>query len=480
VRLLAIKPCEPSKDVKQTALFACTLAAFLTPFLSSAANIALPAIGAEFSMDTATLGWVQASFLLSSAVLLLPFGRAADIWGRKKVFSGGLLIFAIFSLVAPFSSSTEMLLATRVLQGVGGAMLYGTAAAILTSTFPPQQRGKVLGIFTAGIYTGLSLGPVAGGFLVQNFGWRSVFLSNVPIAAIALLFAVLKLKEEWADAKGSRFDTIGTMIYVVSLSLIMLGASYISSGMNASTWAGINSGSIVMMSIGLFLMLGFVLWELKSGSPLLDVRLFKNNKVFAASNLSALINYGATYALSLLLSLYLQLVKGFSPQFSGFILLAQPIVQTVLSPLAGSMSDRVSPRLVTSLGMALNAVGLLFFGFIDAATDITLIATYLVIMGIGFALFSSPNTNALMGCVEKNCLGVASATLATMRSLGMIVSTVVAINVLTLFIGYVVISSAPISLLMGGIRESFLVFAILCFIGVAISVLGLRKQNSKQ
>jgi MFS family permease len=373
-----------------------------------------------------------------------------------------------------------MLLATRVLQGVGGAMLYGTAAAILTSTFPPQQRGKVLGIFTAGIYTGLSLGPVAGGFLVQNFGWRSVFLSNVPIAAIALLFAVLKLKEEWADAKGSRFDTIGTMIYVVSLSLIMLGASYISSGMNASTWAGINSGSIVMMSIGLFLMLGFVLWELKSGSPLLDVRLFKNNKVFAASNLSALINYGATYALSLLLSLYLQLVKGFSPQFSGFILLAQPIVQTVLSPLAGSMSDRVSPRLVTSLGMALNAVGLLFFGFIDAATDVTLIAAYLVIMGIGFALFSSPNTNALMGCVEKNCLGVASATLATMRSLGMIVSTVVAINVLTLFIGYVVISSAPISLLMGGIRESFLVFAILCFIGVAISVLGLRKQNSKQ
>jgi EmrB/QacA subfamily drug resistance transporter len=460
------------KNVKRVALLVCTLSSILTPFLSAATNLALPAISAEFQIDSITLGWIQNSFLLSQAVLLLPFGRIADISGRKRIFAVGLLIFTLSSMAILICSSIALLLVIRILQGISGAMIVSTTISILMSVFPPHERGKVLGINTAGVYAGASFGPAAGGILIQYFGWRSIFLFDLPIAAATFLVTVLWLKGEWAEAKEARFDSMGALVYGIGLLTILLGTSFISAGSGTSAAVVMFFDPLLLMAIGTVILAAFILIELRSKSPLLDVRIFKNNKIFAVSNISAFINYSATVALLLLLSLYLQLVKGFSPQYSGLVLLAQPIVMTTLAPIGGWVSDRYSPRKVSSLGMAITALALFLLSSIERNTDVVLISSYLVIIGVGFAFFSSPNTNSLMGCVEKDCLSVASAMLPTMRQLGMIVSTIIAINILTIYIGTAVISSAPVSALMIGIHTTFIVFSALCSLGVIVSFLG--------
>jgi len=459
--------------LKTTTLLVTTLASFLTPFMLAATVIALPSIGFEFTLDTVTLGWVQTSYLLSAVVFLVPFGRIADITGRKRVFLAGLVIFTVSSFALSLSYSIVSLLVLRVVQGFGGAMIFGTAVAILTSVFPPRERGKALGINVAAVYAAIALGPFLGGIMTQYFGWRSIFLLSAPIGVITLLLVLYKLKGEWADAAGSKFDLVGSVIYGVALTSIMWGSMSLTNSLNQGGGfmvTGIPSLALLMLLGGILCLFLFVMWEFRVPSPVLDVRMFRHNTVFAFSNLAALINYSATYAISFFLSLYLQLVKGLDPQIAGTILVAQPVIQALLSPLAGWMSDRVSPRVVASLGIGINTAGLAAFAFIDRGTDIQLIIVNLVVMGIGFALFSSPNTNAIMCSVDTSCLGVGSAMVSTMRLLGQMVSMAIAMVVLSLFVGTAVLSSALTEPFIAGTRVAFLIFAVLCLIGVFASL----------
>ena len=193
-------------------LIAATLGAFITPFMGSAINVALPSIGKELEMDAVLLGWVATSYLIAAAMFLVPFGRIADIHGRKKIFTYGILLFIFSSLLCAFSTSATMLISFRVLQGIGGAMIFGTGVAMLTSVFPLGERGRALGINVAAVYLGLSLGPTVGGLLTQHLGWRSVFIVNVPLGLIVIALILWKLKGDWATAKGERFDLSGTLI----------------------------------------------------------------------------------------------------------------------------------------------------------------------------------------------------------------------------------------------------------------------------
>ncbi|ADB57732.1 MFS transporter [Archaeoglobus profundus] len=441
--------------MRRAALIAVTLTSFLTPFTLSSVNVALPTIGNEFKVDAITLNWIATAFLLSSAMFLVPFGRLADIKGRKRIFVIGVSIFTAGSLLSALSTSAEMLIAFRVLQGIGGAMVFSTGVAILTSVFSPQERGKVLGINVASVYTGLSLGPFFGGILTQNFGWRSVFIVNVPLGIIIALLTTLKLKAEWADARGERFDLVGSIIYSLMLVLIMLGVS---------------ESEITLIVAGLALLVAFILWESRVEYPVLEIRLFRRNVTFALSNLAALLNYAATFAVTYLLSLYLQYIKALTPQQAGFILIAQPVVQALLSPFAGWLSDRIEPRVVASAGMAVTALGLLIFSTIDENTEISMIVANLMIMGFGFALFSSPNTNAIMSSVERRFYGIASATLATMRVVGQMLSMAIVMLVFAIYIGKVSITPKVYPLLIDSIRTSFAIFSILCFFGIFASL----------
>jgi len=445
-------------SLEKSALFVTTLTSFMGPFMISAVNVALPAIQAEFSADAIILSWVATSFLLAMAVFLVPFGKAADIYGRKKIFSRGVILYTSASLLAVFSFSIEVLIVMRVLQGIGAAMFVTTGMAILTSVFPPSRRGRVIGIYVAAVYIGMSVGPFAGGFITRYLGWRSIFAVVVPFGVASVFMTVKYLKAEWADARGERLDIRGSVLYGLSIFLLIYGASLLP-GM-----AAIYLMITAVVGLGLFIRL-----ELRVAHPVFEIKLFDQNKLFTFSSLAALINYSATYALTFLLSLYLQYIKDIPPQYAGSILIAQPVVMAVFSPLAGRLSDQIEPRLLASIGMLITALGLFFFISVGPDTSFILIILTLAFLGFGFALFSSPNMNAIMSAVEKKYFGIASATVATMRLLGQMVSMAVAMVVFAIFIGREPIAPSNYDVFLTSVRISFLIFAILCTIGIVFS-----------
>jgi MFS family permease len=352
-----------------------------------------------------------------------------------------------------------MLISSRVLQGIGGAMIWSTAVAILISVFPPEERGRVLGINVAATYTGLSVGPFVGGLLTQYLGWRSIFWVNVPLGLLVLALIFWKLEGEWAEAKGEKFDIVGSIIYGLALIAIMYGFTMLPELLGA--------GLIIVGALGI---VAFVKWETKVASPVLDLRLFRNNTVFALSNVAALINYSATFAVSFLLSLYLQYIKGLDPQEAGLVLVAAPVMQAIFSPSAGKLSDKIEPRIVASVGMGLTVIGLILFIFLNQTTSLWFIILGLMILGFGFALFSSPNTNAVMSSADKKFYGVASATLSTMRSIGMMFSMGVVMVIFAIYIGRVQIIPEYYLPFLKSVNVTFIVFAILCFGGIFASL----------
>jgi EmrB/QacA subfamily drug resistance transporter len=450
---------------KGVVLLVATIASFIFPFMASTVNIALPSLGRELELDPVTLGWIATAYLLSSAALLVPFGRIADIYGRKKVFTWGIGIFTFSSFLLGLAKSATMLIAWRVLQGIGGAMLAGTAVALLTTVFPAKDRGKVLGIIVAAAYFGISLGPVLGGVLTQHLGWRSIFFVGALLGLLVLALVLWKLKGEWTGAKGERFDFVGSITYVLGLVALVYGFTLLEE--RSGMWLGV--GLIVGGVIGLG---AFVWWEMRVNSPVLDINLFKNSRTFTLSNLAALINYSATYAVTFLMSLYLQYrpINPFDAQDAGLILVAMPAMQAIFSPLTGRLSDRIEPRLMASAGMVLNTVGLVLFIFLNEQTSLKLIIGNLILIGFGFALFVSPNTNAIMSSAPKTAYGVASATLATMRQVGMVLSMGIAMLMFALYVGRVEITPESYPFFLQSMKTCFIIFAILCFGGIFASL----------
>jgi len=442
-----------------SALIIASISSFLTPFMISSVNIALPAIGKEFKSDAVLLSWVATSYLLAAAVSLVPFGKLADIYGRKKVFLSGQIIVTVTSLLAAFSVSAPMLIVFRIFQGVGGAMIFATSIAILTSVYPPQERGRVLGIAVAAVYIGLSCGPFFGGWLTQHFSWRSIFLINIPLGLSIIWLVLWKLKGEWTGAQGDKFDLIGSVIYGAAIVAIMYGITIIPA--LASIW---------IILAGILALAGFVKWETRVRYPVFEVSLFMENRTFSYSCLAALINYSATFAVGFLLSLYLQYIKGLSPQGAGLVLISQPMVMAVFSPLAGKLSDRIEPRVIASLGMALTTLGLILLALITNHTTLLYIVISLMVLGFGFALFSSPNMNAIMSSVAKKYYGIASGSVGTMRVLGQMLSMGIATLVFALFIGRAEIVPELYPELIKSVKIAFIISSGLCAAGIFFSL----------
>ena len=444
---------------KRVVLIIAVMSSFLTPFTSSSVNIALPSIGTQLSLNAVALSWVATAYLLAAAAFLVPFGRIADIYGRKKIFRLGIIIDAIASILCATSSSGEWLIVFRALQGVGGAMIFGTGIAILTSVFPANERGRALGISTAAVYTGLSAGPLVGGFLTGHLGWRSIFFLNAFLGLVIIVVVFWKLQGEWAEAKGESFDYVGSIIYSLALVAVFYAFSVL-----PALWG------IWLIIIGVIGLAAFVWWETRQKQPVLNISFFRNNTVFAFSNLAALINYSATFAVAFLLSLYLQYVKGFSPEHAGLILIAQPVVMVIFSPIAGSLSDRIEPRIVASIGMALTTAGLVMLTFLSNVAGLPFILASLVILGLGFGFFSSPNINAIMGSVERKFYGVASGTLGTMRLTGQAFSMGMVLLLFALYIGRVQITPEYYPLFLKSMKIAFSISAALCFAGIFASI----------
>jgi EmrB/QacA subfamily drug resistance transporter len=444
---------------KRVVLFVASLANFLGSVMSSSVNIAIPSIGQEFAVDAITLSWIPTVFLMVLAMFMVPAGRLADIYGRKRVFLYGVVAWTITSLLCALATSATLLIVFRALQAVAGAMFFGNAMAIVTSVYPQRERGRALGINVAAVYVGLAAGPSVGGVMTQQLGWRSMFLLNSAMGAVIVVLIIWKIQAEWADAHGEKLDLAGSVIFAITLLSVMYGFSALPAMLGG--W---------LILLGILCLAVFVWWEGRVSNPVLDINLFRHNVVFALSNLAALANYSATAGIAFLLSLYLQYVKGLDPETAGLILLAQPVMMVILSPLAGRLSDRVEPRIVSSTGMALTTLGLALLAALNDSSSLGYIVVALLIAGCGFGLFSSPNSNAVMGSVERSHMGVASATLGVMRSVGQMLSLGIATLIIAVYVGGVQITPQYHAAFSSGFRLAFTIFAILCFVGVFCSL----------
>jgi EmrB/QacA subfamily drug resistance transporter len=453
---------------ERVAVALAAVAAFLAPFSGSATNVALPAIARELGLDAVELSWVGMAYLLAAAVCLVPFGRLADIHGRRLVFTWGVVAYAAASLACALAPGAAVLLAARVAQGVGGAAIFGTNVAILTSALPAGRRGAALGLNVASVYLGLSLGPFLGGLLTEQAGWRSLFYLSAALGAVLAAVVRRGLRGEWRESRGEPFDAPGAVLYAAALLALMYGLSRLPSPAGGA-----------LAAAGVVGLAAFVAWERSAPHPLLPMALFFENRVFALSNAAALVNYSATFAVGFLLSLYLQYAREMSAQAAGLVLVAQPVVMTAVSPFAGRLSDRVPSRVVASVGMALTAAGLALLATLRAATPLAFTVACLALLGVGFGLFSSPNTNAVMGAVDSRHYGVASASLGTMRLSGQMLSMAIGMLSLALHVGRVALSAAHRGPLLEAIRSAFAVFAVLCVLGTFASLARDRRPGPR-
>ncbi len=439
-----------------TIVIVVAVTSFMGTFLISAVNIALPAIEKSFGLDAVALSWVVTSFLLATAMFLLPVGRWGDLTGIRKLFKIGVVIFTIASFMCGFALSGNWLIFFRYLQGFGSAFSSTTGPAILVSAFLPQHRGRVLGISVSAVYLGLAFGPVAGGILTQSYGWRSIFYVSGSLGIITSVISILFLgKDDAYKGISNKTDLKGTFFYMLGLVALVYGSSRIPA---LSGWLTMLGGTLSL----------FVFWffENRSLQPVIDTKLFTRNRLFAFSNLAALINYSATSAIVFFLSLYLQKIQGFSPRGAGAILVAQAMMMAVFSPIAGRLSDHFQARYFTTIGMTMCSLGLAAFAFLGAATPVWFIIVVLLWVGLGFALFSSPNMNTIMSSVKKNQLGQASGTAASMRVVGQIISMTIATLFFAGMFGSKSIEGVSNELFLRAMRWGFVSFALINVMGI--------------
>lgn len=434
------------------------MASSLVPFMSSSLNLALPYINHDLSLSAIVSAWIPTSYMLTTAIFQIPCARIADMFGRRKIFIMGVFIFMVFSILSGFAMSGISLIVYRCFAGIGSAMMFGTTIAILTSTIPSEKRGWALGINTAVVYFSLACGPFLGGLLTQYFNWHSIFFVSAFVSLLVLVGATTLIKEEWRDTTKGKFDTVGSILYALGLSLFIYGFSTLP-----------HIKGFVLVGAGIVILLYFSYYEKRQEQPVFNIRIFLENRVFKLSSFSALINYSATFAISFMLSLYLQYVRGLSPRDAGLILIMQSITQAVVSLRSGRLSDKMSATFLATLGMAIIFVGLICLCFITETTGLYFIIGILILLGLGFGIFSSPNMNIIMSSVDKQYYSLASATTGTMRLTGQAISMGIAMMAISLTVGNVQISPEVHSELIHGMRITFIICSILSLIGVYAS-----------
>lgn len=400
------------------------------------------------------MAWVGTIYFLSIAMVQVPFGRLADIFGRRKLFVIGLLVTIFASFLGAVANSTALLFVSLALMGAGSGVMFNNSISILTSVFPADRRGRALGISAAGTYSGLSLGPFIGGVLTQAFGWQSIFILSGFLSVVLLALVFYALKGEWREAQGEKFDIVGSITYAISIVLFIYGFSSLPSVLG-----------VVLFLLGVMGLIFFARWEARTDSPIFNLSLFRKNKVFFFSNLAIFISYIATFAVSFLLNLYLQYIKGLPPQTAGLILIVASVLMAIMTPISGRVSDRIEPRLVASVGMSLSCVALLLLVFLNGDTALWYIMVVLAINGLGIGIFASPNTNAIMGSVDGKSLGVAAGTLGTMRTAGMMVSMGIMMILFSLYIGQAEITPAYYPQFLTSVRTGFIIFTVVGVFG---------------
>ena len=383
---------------------------FLSPLSLASVNMAIPSLARALDADAVSVALLPTLFLLSNVALMLPFAKLADNVGRKRVYATGVAINALASLAAWGADNIEWILLCRLLQGAGSAMTFGTSLAIIASVFPPRERGLPLGLNTAAIYIGLTAAPALGGLVTDSFGWRAVFLLPLPLAAALVGVIVLFLREEWRHERYSAFDWTGSVIFALWTIALVVGLTGLP-----------EPASIGALAVSVGLLALFVWQQSRHDEPLIRVQLFRDNRLFSRSLATSALMYAGTYPLTFLLSLYLQYIREQSALQAGTVILMQAAAMALLAPFAGKLSDRVEPRIISTIGCLGCVLGFGLLTQLGIATSPGYISLSLFCIGIGFGLFSTPNNNAVLGAVNPREVGVASATVNLARVSGNLV-----------------------------------------------------------
>lgn len=449
-------------------LIAVGIGTFMSALDGSVVNTILPVLRESVSGSIASVEWIVTIYLLVLSGLLLSFGRLGDMQGYKKVYVFGFVIFISGSILCSIAPTISILVLFRGLQALGAAMIQANSPAILTSSFPNQQRGQALGLQAMMTYLGLTVGPSLGGWLTDQFGWRSVFYINIPVGLIALILSIRFIRKDALSAKRERFDYAGASLFTLGLTTLLYA-------LNQGHALGWNSWPILLSFFGATLLIaGFIYIETKSSHPMLDLLLFKD-RIFSSSVISAILNYIGVYSIVFLMPFFLIQGMGFSASKSGLILTSMPIVMAIIAPFSGLISDRVGARLPSTLGMVSFTAGLVLLAQLDYQSSILDIVWRLALAGFGIGVFISPNTSALLGAAPKNRRGIASGILATSRNLGMVLGVGLAGAIFTTSLGAdhnltgAVISQA--------VRSSLLAAAIATGIGIFFTALHEHKQS---
>ena len=452
-------------EKKNLILVICTVLSFFTVFAVNAVTIVIPSIASEYHMSNIIQNWVTIIFLLVVAVLSVPAGQISGKYGLKKVTIVSVILFIIISIANVLVTSQEQFLACRLILGISLAFINVTSMAMIVSAFPPEERGTALGINITGVYIGLSLSPVLGGILNYNLGWRSVVLFGVPFLFVILALLLTRISDEWITFKGIPIDIKGSLSYGVGMALFMYGFTIL------NTQQG-----IILTVLGIAILVVFGIIELRQNHPVFDIRFFKNHK-FLSANFASLCAYLATYAVTTILNYHLQYIKGLDSQTAGIILLAAPLCQVVLAPIAGRLSDKFVPQILAAMGMALGTISLFLFSSLNAQTPMLYLIISMIVYGIGFGLFSPPNTNVIMGSVPPKDTSIASASVATMRTVGQAMSMGILTLVFAFVMGDVPIIEKYYPLLTQSCQITCIICLVLCVLSVFASFVGFKSQT---
>ena len=450
---------EGEEKSRKAVLKAATITAFITTFMGSALNLSIPAMEGDFNVGGAMAGWIVTAYTISVAALSVPFGSVADISGRRRVFLAGVGGFLAISVLCVFAWNIWVLLFLRALQGASAAMIFSTNNAILISAYPDSERGRVLGLSTAATYVGLSAGPVIGGFLNHYMSWHAVFGAAAIAAAVAFFEGYRSIPKDTKNAPEAGPDVAGNLFYVGAVAVSLYGLGNLTA---------MNAGPFIFAA-GIILGVIFVLIERKKTNPVMKITMFTESAPFTLSSLAALLNYGATYAISYLVSIYLQVVMDFTSQTAGLILIVMPLMQALFSPAMGALSDRIKPYKLATCGMLLCVLALLMFSRLSETTGLWYVIASLMTAGFGFSMFASPNTNAIMDCVGPEDYSVANSIVATMRTYGQSASMGTVSVVMGITIGTMALEESQAADLVRTMKISFTVFIVLCIIGVFMS-----------
>ena len=452
---------EYTRGEVRAVLLACYVSGFIAPLLSTMMNLSLVYMGEEFGTGSHDLAYVNSAFLLTSVIFMVPFAKYADIIGKKKMFIAGLLIVVLGCFVACLAPAFWVVILGRAVIGIGCASLATVSISMLTDVVPKEKRGSAIGYNTMFIYMGLSLGPAIGGALNDLIGWRLLFLLSVPLAAASILILMHGFRKEIIVDEGGVMDTRSSIVYGVAIMLSMGGVMNL-----PELWA------IASVIAGLIVLAVFVKMQLGNEHCILNMGLFRN-ATFTGSNIAAFMSYGSSYSISFFLALYLQSIGHLTATEAGLVMITQPVIQCLFSPIFGKLTDRIQNKIILpTVGMAITSVAIYTYTTYTLDTPVSTVILSMVIGGIGFSMFSAPNNTLIMSSVPREHTSEASGVLAVMRQTGMIVSMGIAMFFISTIMGSTDnLGPETYGLFLQVMSLTMTVCLIMCIVGVFTSAM---------